>query len=333
MSILRNAIVEKRNILNEIRANNMKLQELRFFSIYLSKINARNINSRVVKFKIDDFIKIMGFEERVKIDYLKSIIDSLLCKIIHVPNEDNGYDAFQLFKKCRVAQDANAEWHIEIDAHDDALPLMFEFKEKYFTYELWNALRLKSSNQIRMYEILKQYENIGERILMVDELRSLIGLSNDEYPRFGDFKYNVLEVCRKALLEISDIKFTYEPFKRGKAGKILSLKFNIEKNEDYEGQLTFDELLAANELENKTERQNTPYEDRIDFLMEACENEFNYEAIELLNDIICKKTPLRPDLETYDYLSTKYKELCYRASKTTVKHRFNYFRKMIEDNE
>ena len=45
----------------------------------------------------------------------------------------------------------------EIDAHDRALPLMFDFKNKYFKYELWNALRLKSPNQVRMYEILKQW--------------------------------------------------------------------------------------------------------------------------------------------------------------------------------
>ena len=30
------AIIEKRNVLNEIRASNLTLQELRFFSIYLS---------------------------------------------------------------------------------------------------------------------------------------------------------------------------------------------------------------------------------------------------------------------------------------------------------
>ena len=40
---------------------------------------------------------------------------------------------------------------------------MFDFKDRYFKYELWNALRLKAPSQIRMYEILKQYENIGKR--------------------------------------------------------------------------------------------------------------------------------------------------------------------------
>ena len=82
-----------------------------------------------------------------------------------------GYNGFQLFKDCTVDIDDKAEWYIEIDAHDKALPLMFEFKDKYFSYQLWNALRLKSPNQLRMYEILKQYEKIGIRILSIDELK------------------------------------------------------------------------------------------------------------------------------------------------------------------
>ena len=57
----------------------------------------------------------------------------------------------------------NDEWFVEINASDDALPLMFDFKNRYFKYALWNALRLKSPNQIRMYEILKQYETLGKR--------------------------------------------------------------------------------------------------------------------------------------------------------------------------
>ena len=57
-------IVEKRNILNDMRRKNMSLQELRFLAIYLSKINARDINTRVVRFSLDDFRKIMEIEGR-----------------------------------------------------------------------------------------------------------------------------------------------------------------------------------------------------------------------------------------------------------------------------
>ena len=49
------AIVQKRNVLNELRKNSMSLQELRFFSIYLSKINSRDISTRIVRFSLEDF--------------------------------------------------------------------------------------------------------------------------------------------------------------------------------------------------------------------------------------------------------------------------------------
>ena len=51
---------------------------------------------------------------------------------------------------------------------------------KYFKYELWNALCLKSLNQIRMYEILKQYEGLGRRELSVQSLRELLGIAPTE---------------------------------------------------------------------------------------------------------------------------------------------------------
>lgn len=89
-------------------------------------------------------------------DTLKNniLLDRILCKIVRIPLDKRGnYTAFQLFKKCTVNIDKTGERYVEIDGHDDALPLMFEFKSKFFTYQLWNALRLKSSNQLRMYEI------------------------------------------------------------------------------------------------------------------------------------------------------------------------------------
>ena len=60
MAIIKeNYLIKKRNVLNEIRSNSMTLQELRFFSIYLSKINPADTSTRTVRFPIDDFKAIM----------------------------------------------------------------------------------------------------------------------------------------------------------------------------------------------------------------------------------------------------------------------------------
>ena len=165
-SLFTNAIVQKRNVLNEIRRNSMSLQEMRFFSIYLSKINPQDISTRVVRFPLEDFKRIMEFQS-LNLTQLRESFVRFLQQVVSVPNEDRpGFSSFQLFKKCKLFQDELEQWYVEIDAHDDALPLMFEFKDRYFTYQLWNALRLKSANQIRLYEILKQYEKLGKREMM-----------------------------------------------------------------------------------------------------------------------------------------------------------------------
>ena len=225
--IFETAIVQKRNVLNELRSNNMTLQELRFFSIYLARINPFDISTRAVRFPVEDFRKIMGFG-RLNLNQLKESTDSLLSKIVHVPDEQGGFLSFTLFKRCRVSHDSNREWFVEIDASDDALPLMFDFKNKYFKYALWNALRLKSPNQVRMYEILKQYEGLGKREITVIELRELLGISKTEYADrtgWSNFKKKVLDSCKEALEQTTDICYTYERGKVGKGGKWLSIIF------------------------------------------------------------------------------------------------------------
>ena len=246
--LYKKAIVQKRNVLNELRSNSMSLQELRFFSIYLSKINPWDASTRVVRFPLDDFRRIMDIGTDMNINHFRLTIRHILQQIVEVPNENGfGYKAFQLFKRAVIAKNEDNEWYIEFDAHDEALPLMFEFKNKYFKYELWNALRLKSPNQVRMYEVLKQYEKIGKRELTVTELRELLGIGKNEYSGrtgWSDFKKKVLDSCQQALKDTTDICYTYERGKVGAGGKWLTIVFHIMKNTEYTDQLTLAEFVA-----------------------------------------------------------------------------------------
>ena len=342
------AIVEKRNVLNELRSNNMTVQELRFFSIYLSKINPWDKSTRAVRFPIEDFQRIMGFG-RLNLNQLKESTNSLLGKVVSVPDERGGFLAFTLFKRCRVSRDDNNEWFIEIDASDDALPLMFDFKNRYFKYELWNALRLKSPNQVRMYEILKQYEGLGKRELTVTELRELLGINKNEYSGrtgWSDFKRYVLDSCQQALKETTDICYTYERGKVGKGGKWLTIIFHIEKNTDYIDQLSLDEFINMQPQpepiditsEDEIEGQMTIYDEtvEIDYGSDlsnllgsaALDDEFTPEQVRVLQDLILKAVPSRNHIEMCDYLLKQVHKMEVYAPKK--EKRFIYLCKMIE---
>jgi len=290
-----------------------------------------------------DFQTIMDMK-KIKIEYMKDVTNGLLSKIVNVPNERGGYSGFQLFKKCVVDVDENG-WFIEIDAHDDALPLMFEFKNKYFTYRLWNALQLKSSNQIRMYEILKQYEKIGYRIVSLEELRGLLGIEKNEYKVYKDFRRRVLDSCQQALEENTDIKFTYEPYgSKGPGGKVISLKFTIESNGKHKDPLLLEDFIGKYNLET-IEEKSTDENDAISFLQEACcksdteESEFSRaEMEEILSALVKVPKSLLPenpmtdkiDIRRFDYLKEKYIRMNRISEKEEIKSKVSYIIAMIK---
>jgi len=55
--------IVKSNVLNEVRNTRMTISQVRLFSIYLSKINPLDENSREVTLKLDEYSKIMQFKQ------------------------------------------------------------------------------------------------------------------------------------------------------------------------------------------------------------------------------------------------------------------------------
>ena len=321
--------VEKRNDLNEIRTKHMTMQQLRFFAIYLSRINARDESTRRVRFPLADFQKIMGLG-RLNIANLKAATDGLLCQIVHLPNKNGGYKSFQLFKECTVDKDPDGEWFVEIDAHDKALPMFFDFKEKYFTYDVGNVLRLGSSNQMRMYEILKQRQTLRQPVIIqLQELRELLGLDDDKYTRYQDFRVRILDKAQKELAEQTDIKFTYEPVKKGR--KIAALAFNIQRNDLKFPQMCIEEYIAALPDPEETEDDAPEFDADTtgggDLYADALPDSLSAAEVEALRALAVEHVDAGggladAELKVFDYLSEKTR-LMY-AQKKAVKQE-NYF--------
>ncbi|MDR1943270.1 MAG: replication initiation protein [Synergistaceae bacterium] len=312
--------VVKRNDLNSLRPRDMTLQELRFFSIYLSRINPLDVSTRRVSFPLGEFCEVMELD-RIKVDRVKAATDGLLRKLVHLPAERGGYVSFQLFKECEVSRDADGGWRVSIDAHDKALPLMFEFRERFFSYPLWNVLRLRSKHHFRMYEILKQYESAGERTVGLDELKDLLGVGPEKYPRYGDFRDRVLEPSRKALDELSDISFSYEPsVRRGAGGKVLQLRFEIRRNDANISPDSRRRSLAASRAH-----------DTIALFMGACGNEFSEAQTRVFRDMLeVRYGPMYDVLECYELLVRLYDVMNANDEKSKILNRYGYMRKLLE---
>jgi plasmid replication initiation protein len=340
-------LVTKSNALNEMRSSEMSLQELRLLSVYMSKINPLDVNTVLVRFTAKEFHAIMDTKmQRIRIDYYERIAERLLHKIIKIPLK-YGFEAFTLFR--RVKYELNKEdgqYYFEIVASQDALPLLFDLRENYFRYELWNALRLRGKNQLRMYEIMKQHEWRGHCIISIKELKEQLGMHEYEYHDYKGFRQRVLEPCKVALLENTDISYTYEPYRKW-GRKILELKFTIIKNKNHQDPLSLSDFIdqstyvpaEAKEVsywemdEDEVDPDTlTRYEERMLFFRSAVNAEFTEKQMVVLINTLAEKAKhvFYNDIACYDYLKRKYDEAKLKESEGAIRHTlFAYLKSII----
>ena len=117
---------------------------------------------------------------------------------------------------------------ISFKIHPDLKPLILDLEKNYTKYYFPNIARLKSAYAIRFYELLKQYQFRGERILSIQEIRTILKIEGTKYSKINDFKRFVILVAQKELKEKTDIFFEFEEIKEGR--KIVKIKFLIYKN-------------------------------------------------------------------------------------------------------
>ncbi len=125
-----------------------------------------------------------------------------------------------------VDYDSKGTVHFKI--HQDLKPLVIGLERNYTKYYFSNIARLKSAYAIRIYELLKQYEFRGERLLTVDEIRAFLKIDDNKYTFYSDFKKKVILVAQKELNEKTDIYFQFDEIKEWK--KVISIKFVIISN-------------------------------------------------------------------------------------------------------
>ncbi|PKK88519.1 MAG: hypothetical protein CVV64_18370 [Candidatus Wallbacteria bacterium HGW-Wallbacteria-1] len=100
-------------------------------------------------------------------------------------------------------------------------PFLLQLKSRFTNYHIKNIVQLKSQFSIRIYELLKQYEKVGQRILYVSDLRESLGIEPTQYKLYSDFKRKVILVAQEELAKKTDISFDYEEIKIGRGvGKI-----------------------------------------------------------------------------------------------------------------
>ncbi|BCC80222.1 hypothetical protein BC30090_p314 (plasmid) [Bacillus cereus] len=175
---------------------------------------------------ISDFSKLLGVTSKNKYEELRTITAGLMGKTLEIESED---------KIIQTPWLSHVTYHkrkgiIDMRFASDLKPFFLELKKNFTSYRLANIAKLKHSYSIRMYELLKQYQKIGERTFSFEEILKLLGVENSSYAsHYGSFKARILNPIKKELEKKTDIKFEFEETKV--ARKVVSLRFIIQKTE------------------------------------------------------------------------------------------------------
>jgi len=123
---------------------------------------------------------------------------------------------------------ADLESEILFEISPKMKPYFLNLTKNFTQYFFENIARLNSSFSIRLYELLKQYSNIGKKKISIKDLRYFLNIDDDKYIKYNHFKTRVILSGKKEIKEKTDIYFEFEEIKTGR--RITAIEFFIFKN-------------------------------------------------------------------------------------------------------
>lgn len=229
-------LVVKDNRLMEARFS-LKLWEMRIFERMITLIDYGDREFRLCRLYIRDLLNFFTCTGHNNYELIREAANSLADKKIHVRYEDEDrhqrWAKLSIFPTVTMPDEATRQGepaYIELAFHQDLKPYLIDLKARFKSYQIANIRALQSIYSIRLFILLKQYEGTKEHTIDLPFLRNLLGIEQDEYPNFNDFKRRVLVRPQKDLLKYCDICFEFTELTEGK--RVIAISFIVRKNKN-----------------------------------------------------------------------------------------------------
>ncbi|MEI7269645.1 replication initiation protein [Pectobacterium versatile] len=206
----------------------LTLQEQRLLLICIGKINPRDeLSQKLFQVTSTDFY--LAFPDMGKSNaerHLREAIDKLAERWIHIQNNNER-------RRIRWIQEEaeyfNGEGKIEIVFSESIMPYLTQLKGQFTKIVIKNVSALKSVYSIRLYELLMQFKVIGDRLISLEDFRSMLGLDEDKYPSFKSLNQWVIKPAVKELNQKSNLSVTVDSVKKGRS--VFALHFHFKEDQ------------------------------------------------------------------------------------------------------
>jgi plasmid replication initiation protein len=210
----------------------MTLQQKRIMIWLVAQIMPQDIDFKEHVLSIRELIKICGLSGESSYKEIRSITFSLIEKgirIIDISDPNNK-------KEVQVSWLSSADYshgQVKLSFSPKLKPYLLQLRERFTTVRALDLMQFKSIHAIRIYELLKQYEDIGERVLSIAKIKECCGVEG-KLQKYSDFEKKIIFIAQREINSKSDIHFEFERIKPSR--KITGIKFLISKNKTYNSQ-------------------------------------------------------------------------------------------------
>jgi len=218
-----------------------------------SKISSSDNVFNNFELSVSEFARFMGYDNKeCKVNArLKKKCEELAGRTIEINKGSAKKPIWYIFNWFHHIQYEVGKGIISIQFHDDLAPFLLNLQSQYTKYRLGYVMNFKSEYSFRIYELMKEYEKIGERTIPLDDLRHLLYIDKDKYTKYSHLKERVINKPLEEINKHSDINV--ELIKEEKEGKkVVGLVFQIRPH-NYK--YPIDLMVERESLRNKTKEE------------------------------------------------------------------------------
>lgn len=225
---LPSVVVFQHNNLIEARYS-LTLQEKKIILWLTSQIQPDDKDFKKHTLTVKDFMNLLGLSGNANYKELQKITLGLMKKVLVIKEPDK--KVVTQVSWLNSARYEEGEGFIRLSFAPEMHPFLLNLKKTFTVIKLSDLMQFKSIHAIRIYELLKQYQDIGERTLTIEEIKKCCGV-DDRLKTYPNFEKKILLIAQREINEKSDIHFEFERQKHVR--KIAAIRFIISKNKDYE---------------------------------------------------------------------------------------------------
>jgi plasmid replication initiation protein len=202
----------------------LSVGEQRVIYVLTAMINKDDEDFKLYKFTAKEFANIIGTKSKNIYSQVSQYVEALRDRDLTIIKEKSVLKT----KWLSSAEYFVDEGYVELEFSPKLKPYLLLLKERFTKLSLEQMVNFNSQYAGRIYEFLKQYQNIGFRTFKIEGLKALLGIENGEYKLYGDFKRKILLKAQQEINHESELLIDFEEIKTGR--KVTSIKFYITSN-------------------------------------------------------------------------------------------------------